>query len=137
MRNNLSFKAITNWFVAKPKQLFGVDAVGAAVTAFLIGVVLVKFQVHFGMPVFVLKFLAAIALLFFVYSSCCFLFLKDDFKPYLKAITRGNLTYCFITAALLFYYSKQLTTLGFVYFINEIAIIIALVVVERRVCKLL
>lgn len=133
MNNNTSIHSIISWFTANPKRIFGIDALGGSVTAFLIGVVLAKFQAHFGMPLPILYFLAVVALLFFIYSGCCFLFLKHNFKPYLKAIILANLAYCCITIVLLSYFSKLLTAFGFLYFINEVIVIIGLVFIEKKV----
>jgi len=117
------------------KYLFIIDAIGAAVTAYFIGIVLVKFDAYFGMPRQVLYVLATIALIFWVYSTCCYLFIKRNFKPFLKLIIFANLLYCCLTIALLFFYFKQLTILGFVYFIGEILVIVGLVLIEKRVCE--
>jgi len=131
----LSFKLLTNWFSPNLKQLFLIDAIGAAVTAYFIGIVLVKFDAYFGMPRQVLYVLATIALIFWVYSTCRYLFIKRNFKPFLKLIIFANLLYCCLTIALLFFYFKQLTILGFVYFIGEILVIVGLVLIEKRVCE--
>ena len=131
----MSFKLLTNWFSPNLKQLFLIDAIGAAVTAYFIGIVLVKFDAYFGMPRQVLYVLATIALIFWVYSTCRYLFIKRNFKPFLKLIIFANLLYCCLTIALLFFYFKQLTILGFVYFIGEILVIVGLVLIEKRVCE--
>jgi len=131
----MSFQSLINWFSTTLKQLFLIDAIGAAVTAYFIGIVLVKFDAYFGMPRQVLYVLATIALIFWVYSTCCYLFIKRNFKPFLKLIIFANLLYCCLTIALLFFYFKQLTILGFVYFIGEILVIVGLVLIEKRVCE--
>lgn len=131
----MSFQSLINWFSRNLKQLFLIDAIGAAVTAYFIGIVLVKFDAYFGMPRQVLYVLATIALIFWVYSTCCYLFIKRNFKPFLKLIIFANLLYCCLTIALLFFYFKQLTILGFVYFIGEILVIVGLVLIEKRVCE--
>jgi len=131
----MSFQSLINWFSTNLKQLFLIDAIGAAVTAYFIGIVLVKFDAYFGMPRQVLYVLATIALIFWVYSTCCYLFIKRNFKPFLKLIIFANLLYCCLTIALLFFYFKQLTILGFVYFIGEILVIVGLVLIEKRVCE--
>ena len=47
-----------------PKKLFLIDGFGAIISAFLLGVVLVKFEEKIGVPVSVLYLLATIPLFF-------------------------------------------------------------------------
>lgn len=113
-----------------PIKIFLIDALGALVTAFILGVVFTHYQEYIGMPREILISLSLIALVFCIYSFSSFLMLKRNWKPFLKAITIANLLYCLITTALMILFSHQLTALGFVYFIGEIIVIGVLVYVE-------
>ncbi|MEM7297675.1 MAG: hypothetical protein AAF391_05350, partial [Bacteroidota bacterium] len=50
------------------KTIFLIDGVGACVSSFFLGYILVAFQSFIGMPVNVLYLLAGLALLFALYS---------------------------------------------------------------------
>ncbi len=112
------------------RQLFLMDCFGALVSAAILGVVLPMFEDTFGMPTRVLYVLAGIALVFAVYSAFCYGLRKR--AVYLKAIAVANLLYCCLTAGLVFYWHAHLTTLGLVYFVLEMAVILGLVVWEWR-----
>lgn len=92
---------------------------------------------YFGMPTHVLAILAAIALGFLVFSGVCFLRLKKNWTPFLRAISFGNASYCVLTAVLMFVFFESLTTLGVAYFTAEIALIVVLVYIELRVAAAL
>lgn len=115
-----------------PKKLFLIDSLGALFSALLLGVVLVNFESAFGIPKNVFYFLALIASLFLFYSSLCYFFLKENWKPYLITIAAGNLLYCCLTVGVLFYFYETITVLGMLYFIGEVAVILMLAIVELK-----
>lgn len=119
-----------NKFVSSPPKIFLVDGLGALLTAFIVGIVFTNFQESIGMPKVVLIALALIAVVFCIYSLSCFLFLKNNWKPFLKAIAIANLFYCIITAVLIITFFHQITILGLLYFIGEIIVIAVLVYFE-------
>ncbi len=131
MATNLQI--ITNKLAANPKRLFLVDGLGALLTALLLGVVLVRFEVLFGMPKTTLYLLSLIAIVYTIYSFCCCFFNFSNWRPYLKAIIIANILYCILTTWLVFYFFSLLTILGLVYFLLEIIVICFLIVIELRV----
>lgn len=114
----------------RPTKIFLLDSLGALLTTILIGVVLTNFQDYIGMPLDILFTLAGVALIFCVYSISCFVFLKKNWKPFLKAIAIANLLYCLATTVLIITFYPQLTILGLLYFIGEIIVIVVLVYFE-------
>jgi hypothetical protein len=116
-----------------PKRLFLLDAGGALLTALLLFFVVARLQRVFGMPKNIVYILSAIALVYAVYSFASYLFIKKNWKPFLLVIATANSLYCLATAILLVVYYQQLTSLGFIYFIAEIIIILGLVIIEIRV----
>ncbi len=118
-----------------PRKMLLFDGIGAMFSAFMLGVVLVQFNSSFNMPVSVLQLLALVACVFAVYSFGCYLFAKQNDKLYLSVISVANLLYCCLTAWLVFTNSKELSTLGLLYFIGEILVILSLVIVELKVAK--
>ena len=104
------------------RSFFLLDCLGAVLSAVLLGVVLVRFQVYIGMPVPVLYALSSVACGFAVYSGSCYL-LRVSNTFFLRIIAVANGTYCAVTIALLFHFYDSLTALGTVYFTAEIFVI--------------
>lgn len=116
--------------IVKPKHLFLIDGLGALVSAFFLGVVLVQWESHFGMPSDILYVLAILVLIFACYSNYCYIFFPQKWKTYLTLITVINALYCCLTLALVVHFYHELTFLGLVYFIGEIIVIVLLVRIE-------
>jgi hypothetical protein len=121
-----------NSIIFNQKKLFLIDGTGALLSAFLLGVVLVRFEDTFGMPRRVLYFLSVIAGIFAVYSFMSYLLIKKNRRPYLKIIAFANLAYCCLTAGLTLYFIRELTNFGLAYFVSEVALIITLAIVELK-----
>lgn len=116
----------------KPRQFFLLDGLGALLSAFLLGVVLVQFESLFGMPVQILYVLAAIAGVFAIYSFSCYFQIKENWPPFLKAIATANLLYCGTTAVLVVYHYHSLSNLGILYFVVELIIVVTLATIELK-----
>lgn len=116
-----------------PRKMLLMDGLGALASATLLGVLLVNFNSYIGMPVKVLHQLAAVAGIFAVYSFTSYMLVKENTRSYLKAIAIANLLYCCLTVGLTIYFSGELTTLGLIYFIGEVLLILALVYVELKI----
>jgi len=129
VKNNINFLA------GNPKVLFLIDSLGAMLTAFFLLLILRNFNEYFGMPETILTYLAGIAACFCVYSICCFFFLTNYWSSFIYGIVVANLLYCVVTMALLIIYNAQLTIIGTIYFLLEIAIILGIVYVEFNVAK--
>ena len=116
-----------------PKKLFLIDGFGAILSAFLLGVVLVKFEKIFGIPSSILYILAIIPIFFVVYDVYCYQ--KEHLKTgiLLKGIAVLNLIYCCISIGLVFYHFNTITILGWTYLLIEILIVIFLTTIEFRV----
>lgn len=136
MHSKLPFQSVTGKISLDPKRLFLIDGLGAMLSAFLLGVVLVKFESFFGMPKEVLYWLALAACFFAVFSFSCYWHLPKVWQPYLKAIATANLTYCVVTLALVIYFFPKLTLFGILYFFLEMVVIISLVIFEFSQTKI-
>ena len=77
-----------------PFTIFKLDAVGAFITAFMHGIVLVYLQSHFGIPKEILKFLALIAGIYAIYSAACSFFKPKNWRLFLRIIAIANLLFC-------------------------------------------
>jgi len=128
---NKIIKALTR----KPKTVFLVDALGAALTGIFLIAVLKPFNEFFGMPKETLTFLSILALVLATYSFSCFAFLDKNIQNFLSPIIVANLTYCILTLGLVIYYHNKITILGLAYFVGEILIICGLVYIELKTLK--
>ena len=126
------FQLILDKITSNPKKLFLVDSLGAVLTAFFLGVILVRFEDGFGMPKTALYFLSSIACIYALYSICCYFLAAEIWKSYLlKGLIVANLVYCCLTIAAIFYFYQKLTILGRIYFLLELVIMGALIIGER------
>jgi hypothetical protein len=116
----------------KSKRLFLIDGLGALTTAGLLFFLLAEFEYLFGMPKQILHGLSLMAILFSAYSFSCLIMVKQNWKFFLSLIAFANITYCLLTTGLMLYHYSQLTQLGLMYFVGEIAIIIMLVYFELK-----
>ncbi len=115
-----------------PKYLFLIDGLGALISAFMLGVPLVYFEQHFGMPRNILYGLAFIPCVFAAYSLFCYWRLPANWRPYLRGIAILNLLYCGLTATCMVLMYSKLTVWGLAYFCGEIVIVVALAWVELK-----
>jgi ABC-type long-subunit fatty acid transport system fused permease/ATPase subunit len=123
---------IVNTFIKKPSLLFLTDAIGAFTTSFLLFVVLRNLDTYFSMPDAILKVLAAVAAVFFIYSISCFFLLKEKWAFFIKIIMVLNMLYCLTTLGILMLNYSALTLFDLLHFLGEIMIISTLVVIEFR-----
>lgn len=124
-----------NWLshlIAKPRSVFLMDSIGAMLTAFSHGIVMVHFQKWFGMPQTILKILGLVAVGFAIYSLLCFLFLKKTFKPFLVFIMLANFTFCLISLYFVWQHWNELEWLSFIYFPMELIIVGVVIYIEKR-----
>ncbi len=129
MKENKSF---IQKLTENPIQLFFIDALGALLSIFLLGFVLVMLYPYIGMPVEKLYYLSLAPCVFAVYSYLCYVRKPKSWKKLLAIIAIANLVYCIITFSLLFSEKETLTTLGYLYFIGEIVVILGLVAIELK-----
>ncbi len=117
-------------FSENPRKLFLLDGIGALVSAFFLGVVLVQLEHIFGIPPSALYVLAFIPCVFAAYDFFCYWKIKENWRGYLKAIAIANLLYCVLSLGFAFYHLEQITYLGWAYIIIEILIILVLAKIE-------
>ncbi len=115
-----------------PKKLFLIDGLGALMSAFLLGVVLVHFESIIGMSPQVLYGLSGIACIFALYSWTCYFRTPDNWQPYLKGIALANFLYCCLTGALVVYCYEVLSSWGVTYFVLEMIVVLILVRFELK-----
>ncbi len=130
------FEGFIKKMAEQPKQLFLLDGIGAVLSAFSLGVILIQFKNYFGMPREELFFLALAACFFAAYSLFCYVRTPKNWRPFLRFIAIVNLVYCCITIGLVVLFQSKLTILGMIYFILELIIIIVLVSLEFKIASI-
>lgn len=70
MKNNI--KSTLDYFSRKPRTLFLLDGLGAALTTFSLFFVLRHYYDYFGMPANILTYLSVIGLVYCAYSMSCY-----------------------------------------------------------------
>ncbi len=129
------FFPVIERFSAAPRALFLLDGLGALLSAALLGLLLPRLGNLIGMPSSVLYPLAGAACLLSFTSLSCALVSPTRWRSFLFAIAGANLTYCALTLALLFRHRDSLHALDWIYFLGEMAIIVALASLEIAVAR--
>lgn len=133
----MSFQNLKEFFLSNPNNIFLVDGLGALVSAFLLVVVSLKFENHFGIPVqmlYILAFLPCVLVLFDLY---CFTRIKKDKITFLKILSFINISYCFTALGLAGFYYKKITYLGWTYIFLEMVIVISIASLEYKTADFL
>jgi hypothetical protein len=131
----MKIRATIEKLYSSPKRLFLLDGCGAILSAFLLGVVLVRLENIFGIPPSALYVLASLPCLFALYDFYCFFKIKHNLGFYLKAIAVVNVLYCCLSMGLAFYHFQKLTFFGWIYIVVEIVIVAALANLEISVAN--
>ncbi|MEM1318667.1 MAG: hypothetical protein AAGG75_00355 [Bacteroidota bacterium] len=122
-------------WLSQPKPLFLIDGIGALVSAFLLGVVLVRLEPMFGMPPEALYVLALPPCFFALYDLGCYFAPLRRPGPFLRLIALANLGYCALSIYMVLDHAVQLTVLGWFYFMGELLIVILLAAQEMQVAR--
>lgn len=117
-----------------PKKIFLIDGAGALLTAFTLVFTPVLLPGIFGLPKAQTLLLGSIAVCFAVYSMYNYVrFNPTRWKLLLRIIALANLVYCLLSLAVILYFYKQISVIGWIYFTGEIAIIISLFLWEMNI----
>ena len=131
----MSIEQIIKWGRINPRKLFQIDGFGAILSAVLLGIVLVKLEMVFGIPKLTLYLLASLPCLFAIYDFYCYFKIDKNLGLFLKGIAITNLFYCCLSIGLAIYHKDEITNLGWIYIGVEVVIIVALATIELRVAK--
>jgi len=116
-----------------PKKLLLIDGVGAIVSAFLLGIVLVQLNDLVGIPIPTLYFLAFLPCLFAIFDLYHYQKTNNQVATPLKIIATVNLLYCCLSIGLGIYHFETITFLGWVYVVVEVMIVVGIAVWELSV----
>ncbi len=124
-------KALTS-----PKKLFLIDGLGALLSAFLLGIVLVQFEAFFGIPPSALYFLATLPLFFALFDAYAYRKQTDKIGTFLTVIAVLNFLYCVVSIGFAFYHFASITIWGWAYITGEILMVSLLAIVELMVGRI-
>jgi hypothetical protein len=119
-----------NQLTSNPRKVFLLDGFGAVLSAFSLGIILIQFESWFGMPKEKLVYLAAVAVVFSIYSFICYFRFPNNWRLFLAIIATSNFIYSLVTLRLIFLLYQELTLLGLTYFILELIILMVLIWIE-------
>lgn len=131
----MTLRNLINKAGLNPQKLFLIDGLGAILSAFLLGVVLTRFEQVFGIPSKTLYFLAIIPIFFAIYDLYSYQKKHQKVGLLLKGIAILNLIYCLISVALIGLHLNTITIFGCIYFLIEIVIVLILMSIEFKVAK--
>ncbi len=131
----MKYNQLLERLASNPKQLFLIDGLGAAVTAFMLGIVLVKLESVFRIPPSTLYVLATVPILFVIYDMFCYLSVNHKRPRFLKGIAILNVLYCVLSIGFAIYHSGVISNWAWAYIVIEIIIILALVSIEFKVAN--
>ena len=121
--------------IFSPRKLFLIDGLGALVSAFMLGIVLVQFESTFGIPSATLYVLAMFPVFFAIFDFYCFQKNSNSLGRPLKIIAILNLLYCCMSIGCAMYHIDTVTILGWVYICVEVLLIVILSIFELKVAK--
>lgn len=112
-----------------------VDGLGGAATALMLCVALPAVHELVGLPRRTLITLGLFGVVYGTYSLSCWRFVRTQWRRSLAAIIAANTFYCVATAFVVATYRDAISALGIAYFVAEIIVIAALVVLEVAVLR--
>ncbi len=119
----------------EPRKLFLIDGLGALLSAFLLGVVLVKLEHIFGIPRSALYVLAVIPCFFAAYDIYRYWRLDKNLSRFLQMIAVLNVAYCCLSIGVAISHHAVITTLGWGYIIGEVIIVVSLALLEWKIAR--
>lgn len=106
-----------------PRRIFALDGAGALFTAFLLGLVLVRFSAAFGVSERTFHFLAGFAAAICIHSFVVAAAGPSDWVPRLRAVAAINMTYAAVVLIVVAARLGTITLLGIAYFVGEAVVI--------------
>ncbi len=127
------WKKVLNYLNVNRKNIFLLDGIGALLSAFFLGIVLVKYESFFGMPKQTLYLLASIPMIFAIYDTLAYFLVKEKGRIALKLISFANLGYCAFSVFKVLENAESLTIWGAAYFIIEILLVASIAQLELNI----
>ncbi len=120
--------------ISKSKKILLVDAVGAVISALSL-IIPYSFVDFFGMPQNAVSIFIYISIIYSIYSTTIYFAKIENWSPYLTIICLMNIGYCIFIGYNIFKNLNSITLYGYLYFVNEILIILTLAIVEFKISR--
>lgn len=115
-----------------PQKIFLIDFLGALISALFLGLVLPRFQSYIGMPLSILYWMAAFAVILALYGITAYILSRASWKSFLKVLILGNSSYLIFSLICLIHYRSLITPLGWIYFFLEKVVLVILLRIESK-----
>jgi|SRR5690554_2880712 len=129
------FNLLFDWGKRNPRHLFLLDGIGAFFSLFLLGILLIRFEHFFGIPVSTLYFLAFFPLCFLLFDLFSFFIVRRNYQIYLRIIAILNIAYCLLSIVLSLYQYDNISSFGLLYIFIEVTVIGIIAALELNVAK--
>lgn len=126
---------VIKYFKLNPKSIFAVDALGALLSAISIILLLTIYPIKNAQVNRVIEVLFVVAVLFSLYSICCYFFVIRNRKHFLLGIIIANIIYSFTTTITALFFHQYISWVLILYFAIEVFFLLILVYIEFRVWK--
>lgn len=123
---------IASLFFKNPHKLLLVDAAGALLSAFMLGIVLPGFEPFFGIPAATLYVLAILPLGFLLFDLLAYGLGRSNMALCLRIISVLNLLYVLLSIASALLVQDQLKWPGMIYLAGELCLVAWLAVLEWK-----
>ena len=120
-----------------PRRLFVLDASGACLSVVLLGFVLPACHSYLGIPPGVFRPLLLWAIVCLLYDLTCLRWMELSMRRWVVGIISLNSCYGILAGVVAVHHWSVLTQLGVVFFIGDVCVIFALVVLESWVLRCL
>lgn len=122
----------------KEKKIFVLDALGAFLSSFFLGIIQPMYHNLFGIPLHILHLLSAIPLAYFIFDLLVIAYIHHSkYHHYLKIIALLNTLYCLLSIIFAIYHARQIKLLGWLYIAIELLLILIIVNIEIKASNLL
>jgi hypothetical protein len=122
-----------NYFIQNPKYIFVLDGVGALLSLLGLLLLFLFFQKEVGFSTGVFGVLLVAAMLLAAFDFFCYFKIEPPYQRHMLMLAMGNIAYIIFTAVGLFYHAQQVSVFAWSYFLLELVILMALVVLELQV----
>ena len=129
-------KTVIEKVLTRPGLIFVVDGLGAALSASIFLLLILLDYAHiFGIPKQVLLWLAVLPIGFALFDLSCLV--REKFRTTSKIVVIAilNIGYCILSMVLICFHMNSVTSIGWLYFVSEVILVLGLAIFELKVAK--
>lgn len=122
-----------NKFRSNPKRIFLLDSFGALLSAFFLFMIASRYEEQIGLHRSMAYTLSALACIYSIFSLSCFFSANSNWRSLLKTLIIANISHGLLMIWIMAYFYQNLTTIGIIYFLLELGVMISLILTELRI----